>query len=59
MLFRSSQAKILVTHDTLFAAALVTRAVFFEKGRITAEGTVPEIVERFAWSPVHGATPGE
>ncbi len=45
------QAKILVTHDTLFAAALATRAVFFEKGRIAAEGTVREIVERFHWSP--------
>jgi cobalt/nickel transport system ATP-binding protein len=45
------QAKILVTHDTLFAAALATRAVFFEKGRIVAEGSVREIVERFAWDP--------
>jgi len=54
-----SQAKILVTHDTLFAAALSTRAVFFEKGRITAEGTVSEIVGRFAWSPAQGAKPGE
>jgi cobalt/nickel transport system ATP-binding protein len=45
------QAKILVTHDTLFASALATRAVFFEKGRIKAEGSVAEIVDRFQWSP--------
>ncbi len=45
------QAKILVTHDTLFAAALATRAVFFDKGRIVAEGAVREIVERFSWTP--------
>jgi cobalt/nickel transport system ATP-binding protein len=48
------QAKILVTHDTLFAAALATRAVFFEKGRIVAEGSVREIVERFAWTSMAG-----
>jgi cobalt/nickel transport system ATP-binding protein len=44
------QAKLLVTHDVEFAAALATRAVFFERGRIAGEGTVAEIVERFRWS---------
>ncbi len=44
------QAKIIITHDVHFAAALATRAVFFEKGRIVAEGPVAEIVERFDWN---------
>lgn len=43
------QAKILVTHDTGFARALCTRGVFFEKGRIAAEGSVDELVNRFEW----------
>lgn len=43
------QAKILVTHDVDFAAALATRAVFFERGRIAAEGAVDEIACRFKW----------
>jgi cobalt/nickel transport system ATP-binding protein len=44
------QAKVLVTHDTDFAMALATRAVFFERGRVAGEGTVEEIVTRFHWS---------
>ena len=44
------QAKVIVTHDALFAQSLATRAVFFDKGKIIAEGTVPEIVERFRWT---------
>jgi cobalt/nickel transport system ATP-binding protein len=44
------QAKLLVTHDAEFAAALASRAVFFERGRIAGEGTVREITERFHWS---------
>ena len=48
---RLPQAKIIVTHDTLFARALATRAVFFDKGRIVAEGTPEELVARFHWDP--------
>jgi cobalt/nickel transport system ATP-binding protein len=44
------QAILLVTHDADFAASLATRAVFFERGRIAAEGEVREITERFHWS---------
>ncbi|MBI1787446.1 MAG: ABC transporter ATP-binding protein [Acidobacteria bacterium] len=44
------QAKLLVTHDVEFAAALADRAVFFEKGRIAGEGTVAQVIERFGWS---------
>jgi cobalt/nickel transport system ATP-binding protein len=44
------QAKLLVTHDTGFARALASRAVFFERGRIAAEGPVDQIVEKFKWS---------
>jgi cobalt/nickel transport system ATP-binding protein len=43
------QAKLIVTHDIEFAAALATRAVFFERGRIVGEGSVREVAERFGW----------
>ena len=43
------QAKILISHDMPFVRALASRAVFFERGRIVAEGCVNEIVERFGW----------
>jgi cobalt/nickel transport system ATP-binding protein len=49
LLARLPQAKIVVTHDVGFALELATRAVFFEKGRIAAEGGPQEIVERFQW----------
>jgi cobalt/nickel transport system ATP-binding protein len=44
-----AQAKIIVTHDLELARALATRAVFFEKGRVIADGDLEEIVARFAW----------
>jgi cobalt/nickel transport system ATP-binding protein len=43
------QAKLIVTHHTRFAAALATRAVFFDKGKLVADGPVDEIVQRFGW----------
>ncbi len=43
------QAKLLVTHDVAFARALATRAVFFDKGLIVAEGPVADIARRFDW----------
>ena len=43
------QAKVLVTHEVSMAEALASRAVFFEKGRIAAEGGVAEIADRFGW----------
>ena len=46
---RLPQAKILVTHDTPFALALCKRAVFFQAGLISADGTVEELVSRFDW----------
>ena len=49
LLKRLPQGKIIVTHDTSFARALATRAVFFEKGKIAGEGSVDHIVERFDW----------
>jgi cobalt/nickel transport system ATP-binding protein len=48
------QAKIVVTHDVAFAAALAQRAVFFEKGFIAGEGTVRDIVRRFGWASPAG-----
>ncbi|MEO8027290.1 MAG: ABC transporter ATP-binding protein [Bryobacteraceae bacterium] len=43
------QAKILVTHDIPFAQALATRAVFFEKGKLAAEGSIDELLYEFDW----------
>ena len=44
------QAKLIVTHNTDFAAALASRAVFFEKGKLVGDGPVDEIVQRFNWT---------
>jgi len=44
------QAKLLITHNIYFAAALANRAVFFEKGKLVADGSVEEIVQRFNWT---------
>ncbi len=44
------QAKILVTHDIVFAAAVCGRAVFFQEGQIAGAGSVEEVVSRFEWS---------
>ena len=44
------QAKLIVTHDTRFAAALAQRAVFFERGKLVADGAIEEIVHRFDWT---------
>jgi energy-coupling factor transporter ATP-binding protein EcfA2 len=43
------QAKVVVTHDLRFAAALCSRAAFFEGGKIVAEGSVADIMHRFKW----------
>lgn len=43
------QAKIVVTHDMEFARAIAVRAVFFEKGRVAAQGPLDALVERFDW----------
>ena len=44
------QAKLIITHDISFATALASRAVFFEKGKLVADGPVDEIVQRFNWT---------
>jgi cobalt/nickel transport system ATP-binding protein len=49
LLDRLPQAKILVTHDIDCARGLANRAVFFEKGKIAGEGSVPEVIARFSW----------
>jgi cobalt/nickel transport system ATP-binding protein len=49
LLSRLPQAKIVVTHNIHFAQALCTRAVFFQAGKIAAEGSVPSLVTRFGW----------
>ena len=44
------QAKLIVTHNIGFASALAERAVFFEKGKLLADGPIDEIVRRFGWT---------
>ena len=44
------QSLLLVSHDVAFAARLAKRAVFFEQGRIVADGPIDEIVRRFGWA---------
>jgi len=53
LLQKLPQAKLIVTHDVAFASALASRAVFFEKGKIAASGSVEEIVQRFDWDVVY------
>lgn len=43
------QAKLVVTHDAAFARALCPRAVFFDHGRIAADGPTEEIIRRYGW----------
>jgi cobalt/nickel transport system ATP-binding protein len=43
------QAKLIVTHDGAFARALARRAVFFQRGRIAADGPIDEVIRRFRW----------
>jgi cobalt/nickel transport system ATP-binding protein len=43
------QARLIITHDVPFALAVGSRAVFFDRGRIVAEGPVAEIARRFNW----------
>jgi len=50
------QAKILVTHNTLFAQALAGRAVFFQRGRIVGQGKPSDVLQKFSWSPQHAAS---
>lgn len=54
LLRRLPQAKILVTHDTSFARALATRALFFLKGKIVLQGPLKQIIQRFRWDPAGG-----
>ena len=50
LLAHLKQAKLIITHNTAFAAALARRAVFFQKGKLVADGPVEEIVRQFNWS---------
>ena len=54
LLRRLPQAKLLVTHDLEFAAALATRAAFFDHGLIAGEGSVTDVIERFHWDHRRG-----
>jgi len=45
------QAQVLVTHDVALAQSLAQRAIFFERGRVLADGPLEEVIQRFAWAP--------
>lgn len=49
MLNRQQMAKLIITHDSRFALDTTTRAAFFEKGRIVAEGPTAAIIEQHDW----------
>ncbi|WP_035957829.1 energy-coupling factor ABC transporter ATP-binding protein [Bryobacter aggregatus] len=49
MLRKLEIAQLIITHDSRFALETTTRAVFFEKGQIAAEGSTQEIIDRFDW----------
>lgn len=49
------QAKLIVTHDVWLARSLARRAVFFQRGRIVADGPLDGVLERFAWELAAGA----
>jgi len=51
------QAKLLVTHNVPFARALAPRAVFFDHGRVAADGPMDEITTRFDWGFPQSASP--
>ena len=59
LLQRLPQAKLIATHDVPFAMALATRAVFFEKGKVVADGPVEEIVRRFDWQGSYASLPAD
>lgn len=42
-------AKLVVTHDSGFAIATTSRAVFFEQGRIVDDGPVVDVLQRQTW----------
>ncbi|MDA1314449.1 MAG: ABC transporter ATP-binding protein [Acidobacteria bacterium] len=43
------QAQCLVTHDLTLARQLASRAVYFEKGEITLQGGVEDVIARAGW----------
>ncbi len=43
------QPKIMVTHDIPFALMVAQSAVFFDRGRIVARGTVREVAKQAGW----------
>ena len=45
------QSKLIATHDIHFAAQLGTRAIFLDRGRLLADGSLSEIVQRYKWNP--------
>lgn len=55
LLRRLPQAKLIATHDANLARALAQRAVFFERGRIVADGPVEELIARFGWDTCAGS----
>ena len=49
LLERLPQTRLIVTHDLDLARQLCSRALFFEKGRIAADGPVDRVIEQMSW----------
>lgn len=49
LLLALPQAKLIATHDVWFARQVARRALFFEKGRIIADGPIDEVAAQFDW----------
>lgn len=43
------QTKLIITHDTELARHVCGRALFFEKGKITCDGPLAQVIERTQW----------
>lgn len=59
LLRKLPQAKLIVTHDVAFAAALASRAAFFDKGKLAATGAVEDIVRRYDWDVTYPSLPAD
>jgi len=51
LLHRLPHPKLIATHDLHFAAALSSRAIFLDSGRLVADGELEHVVRSFDWNP--------
>lgn len=49
LLLSLPHTRLIATHDLEFARRLCTRAVFFDRGRLVANGPVSEVISKMRW----------